>query len=81
MEEGAGVAAVAVPDAKKGERVLLLTETPLELGQLRERLIAAGTPALMVPAAVQQVDAIPRLGSGKTHYAALAALVAPDSAA
>lgn len=59
--------AVNLPDAKKGEKVVLLVETE-EASDLRDQLIKGGMPGLMVPAAVYNVDAVPVLGSGKTNF-------------
>jgi acyl-[acyl-carrier-protein]-phospholipid O-acyltransferase/long-chain-fatty-acid--[acyl-carrier-protein] ligase len=65
-------AVVAIPDARKGERLLLLTTQadasarPL-LGAARERGIAE----IMVPREVMVLDRLPLLGTGKTDYPAL----------
>jgi acyl-[acyl-carrier-protein]-phospholipid O-acyltransferase/long-chain-fatty-acid--[acyl-carrier-protein] ligase len=59
-------------DAAKGEAVVLFTTA---VGLSREQLLAAaksfGAPELAVPRAVQTVDEIPLLGSGKTDYVRL----------
>lgn len=62
------VAVTAVPDEKKGERLVVLhTATDKTPEELRRGLIAAGLPNLFIPAAecFVEVDAIPVLGSGK----------------
>jgi acyl-[acyl-carrier-protein]-phospholipid O-acyltransferase/long-chain-fatty-acid--[acyl-carrier-protein] ligase len=59
--------AVNMPDAKKGEKVILLVESE-EADSLRDQLITGGMPGLMVPAAVHAVEAVPVLGSGKTNF-------------
>ncbi len=60
---------VSLPDARKGEQIVLVTDKP---GADRERLLAharaQGFPELWVPRAVL-VAAIPVLGSGKIDYA------------
>ena len=65
-------AAVALPDSRKGERVVLLTS---RAGAHREELLAfarsRGVPELMVPKTVLWVEAIPTLGSGKADYPAV----------
>jgi acyl-[acyl-carrier-protein]-phospholipid O-acyltransferase/long-chain-fatty-acid--[acyl-carrier-protein] ligase len=81
LPDGPEVAAVAIPDARKGEKIVLLVEGQLELPELREKLLAADVPGLMIPAAVFPVKAIPRLGSGKTNYAELALLAAQTTGA
>jgi acyl-[acyl-carrier-protein]-phospholipid O-acyltransferase / long-chain-fatty-acid--[acyl-carrier-protein] ligase len=64
-------AVVALPDLRKGERLVLLTAQP---GAMREPLMrhakAKGASELMVPADVVIVDKIPMLGSGKPDYVA-----------
>jgi acyl-[acyl-carrier-protein]-phospholipid O-acyltransferase / long-chain-fatty-acid--[acyl-carrier-protein] ligase len=69
-------AAAAVPDARKGERIVLLTEQPdadrsALLAHARER----GATELMVPAEVRVVEAVPVLGSGKVDFAGVQRLV------
>lgn len=77
-------AAVTVPDARKGEQIILLTENP---DADRARLLAwaqsHGVPELAVPRKLLHIDAVPVLGTGKIDYvavreAALARLVRED---
>ena len=58
--------AVNVPDAKKGERIVLLYAANIDEETLRKMMLASDTLALMMPAEYVQVPAIPKLGSGKT---------------
>ncbi len=62
-------AAVAVPDKRRGERIVLVTTasdaSPEELRQFGKK---AGAAELMVPNDIIKVDEIPVLGSGKTDY-------------
>jgi len=75
------LAAAAIPDARKGEKVIVLvTDAELEK-TLREKMIAAGTPPLMIPGKVIKVDEIPKLGSGKTDFSALNKLASEQTAA
>ncbi len=62
------VVVVSVPDEKKGERLVALTTTELDAGVMREKLIAGGLNTLALPAHYAKVDAIPKLGSGKTDF-------------
>ncbi|WP_295884245.1 acyl-[ACP]--phospholipid O-acyltransferase [uncultured Thiohalocapsa sp.] len=62
--------AVALPDPKKGERVVLLLAADLDPDQVRTTLLEAGMEPLLLPAAVLAVKAVPKLGSGKTDFAA-----------
>jgi acyl-[acyl-carrier-protein]-phospholipid O-acyltransferase/long-chain-fatty-acid--[acyl-carrier-protein] ligase len=64
-------AVVALPDLRKGERLVLLTN---QSGAMREHLLrhakTKGASELMVPADVVIVDKLPMLGSGKPDYVA-----------
>jgi acyl-[acyl-carrier-protein]-phospholipid O-acyltransferase/long-chain-fatty-acid--[acyl-carrier-protein] ligase len=65
-------AVVAVPDARKGERLVLVTTQPgLQRNELAQHMRAKGATELSVPADILVVDAIPLLGSGKTDYVEL----------
>ena len=65
-------AVVAVPDAKKGEQLVMFTTgEAIDARRVTEALKAAGTPALMVPRNVIFVAELPLLGSGKTDYQTL----------
>jgi acyl-[acyl-carrier-protein]-phospholipid O-acyltransferase/long-chain-fatty-acid--[acyl-carrier-protein] ligase len=70
-------AAVAVPDPRKGERIVLVT-TAANASRSAFVTYAKGRGAseLMVPAEIIPVDAVPLLGSGKIDNVAVAALVA-----
>jgi acyl-[acyl-carrier-protein]-phospholipid O-acyltransferase/long-chain-fatty-acid--[acyl-carrier-protein] ligase len=65
-------AVVAVPDAKKGEQlVMFTTDAAIDTRKVAEALKPSGTPALMVPRNVIALAELPLLGSGKTDYQAL----------
>jgi len=68
------VAVTAIPDAQKGER-LVVVHTPLEKSrdQIRKELSAAGLPNLWIPSADSfvEVEEIPVLGTGKLDLVAL----------
>lgn len=66
-------AVVGVPDAAKGEALVLLSAVPLTTEQLREKLSAAGLPNLWAPRRIIPVSAVPLLASGKLDLAACAA--------
>jgi acyl-[acyl-carrier-protein]-phospholipid O-acyltransferase/long-chain-fatty-acid--[acyl-carrier-protein] ligase len=62
---------VALPDARKGEQLVLVTEKPnAERGALQETAKAQGFPELWVPRAILVTNSIPVLGNGKIDYAA-----------
>ncbi|MFT6889703.1 MAG: acyl-[acyl-carrier-protein]-phospholipid O-acyltransferase [Halioglobus sp.] len=67
-DDSAIVAAVAIPDTRKGEKIILLSEQKLDIDTVRKSLIAANVSSLLIPTAVYQVPEIPKLGSGKTNY-------------
>jgi acyl-[acyl-carrier-protein]-phospholipid O-acyltransferase / long-chain-fatty-acid--[acyl-carrier-protein] ligase len=59
------VAIVGVQDEAKGEALILLAATDVDLAQLRDKLREAGVPNLWIPKKICRVDAIPVLASGK----------------
>ncbi len=64
-------AVVSLPDANKGEQLVLLTENAQATrGALLERARADGIGELAVPRRLLVVRALPLLGSGKIDYAA-----------
>jgi acyl-[acyl-carrier-protein]-phospholipid O-acyltransferase/long-chain-fatty-acid--[acyl-carrier-protein] ligase len=65
------LAAVNIPDERKGEQILLLVAADLDAEALRRSLLAAGVNPLSIPAEVRRVGAIPKLGSGKTDFGAV----------
>ncbi len=73
---------VAVPDPRKGERLIMVTE---KAGANRSDFLAfarqQGATELMVPAEVRVVDRVPVLGSGKPDFVKVAKLVADPAAA
>jgi acyl-[acyl-carrier-protein]-phospholipid O-acyltransferase/long-chain-fatty-acid--[acyl-carrier-protein] ligase len=70
-------AVVALPDSRRGERLVLVSEAPQVT---RDALIDAahreGLPEIAIPRDVVQVATLPLLGSGKTDYAAVLRLAA-----
>ncbi len=70
------IAAVAAPDPKRGERVILATTHPgATRAEVQAWMKIKGASAVMVPDTVVVLEAIPLLGSGKTDYVALARLL------
>jgi len=60
---------VALPDARKGEQLILVTDKPdADRSQLLTYAQEQGFPELWVPRALMVVGNIPVLGSGKTDY-------------
>jgi acyl-[acyl-carrier-protein]-phospholipid O-acyltransferase/long-chain-fatty-acid--[acyl-carrier-protein] ligase len=66
---GATHAVVSVPDAKRGEQLVLVTDHgDPSRGALATAAREAGLPEIYVPRAIVRVDAIPILGTGKIDY-------------
>ena len=62
-------AVVAVPDARRGEQLVLVTShKDAQRSVLATAARTAGLPELFVPRAIATVDAVPLLGSGKIDY-------------
>ena len=59
------IAVTGIPDATKGEALVVLTTEAVTIEELRARLLDAGLPNLWVPKVIRRVGAIPMLGSGK----------------
>jgi acyl-[acyl-carrier-protein]-phospholipid O-acyltransferase/long-chain-fatty-acid--[acyl-carrier-protein] ligase len=68
-------AVVSIPDARKGEKLVLVTT---QADATREALLkqarASGATELSAPGLVMVVDRVPLLGTGKTDYVATTAL-------
>jgi acyl-[acyl-carrier-protein]-phospholipid O-acyltransferase / long-chain-fatty-acid--[acyl-carrier-protein] ligase len=70
---GVNHVAVSLPDPKKGEQIILVTEQPnADRTGLAAHAKAQGFPELWVPRGILVLEAIPVLGSGKIDYAATA---------
>jgi acyl-[acyl-carrier-protein]-phospholipid O-acyltransferase/long-chain-fatty-acid--[acyl-carrier-protein] ligase len=78
---GAALVVVALPDARKGERlVLITTDAAMKRDALIRHARARGAAELMVPAEVLLVSSLPLLGTGKPDYVAATALAKERSA-
>ena len=65
-------AVIAVPDPRKGERLILLTDRrEAEVDALLAHAKAVGAAELTVPRRIMTVPEIPVLGTGKTDYVAI----------
>ena len=74
-------AAISVPDARKGEQIILPTEKPdADRAALSEHASGEGMSELAVPRTVKSVDTIPVLGTGKIDYVAIAETAIADAA-
>ena len=65
-------AVVAVPDTRKGERLVLVTDrTDADVARLAAWAKDHGAPELAVPKRIVKVGELPVLGTGKTDYVAI----------
>jgi acyl-[acyl-carrier-protein]-phospholipid O-acyltransferase/long-chain-fatty-acid--[acyl-carrier-protein] ligase len=64
--DGPAVFVVGIPDATKGEALVMLTTREVTPEALRTKLGELGVPNLWVPKIVKRVEKIPMLGTGKT---------------
>ncbi|MDX2072867.1 MAG: AMP-binding protein [Alphaproteobacteria bacterium] len=65
-------AAMAVPEERKGEQVVLITEiTTLTRQQLASAAREHGFPEIALPKHIISVETVPRLGNGKIDYMSL----------
>ncbi|MET0272930.1 MAG: AMP-binding protein [Phenylobacterium sp.] len=69
-------AVIALPDPKKGERLVLVTDRQdAEIAPLLAHAQAIGAPELSVPRKIIRTPAVPVLGTGKTDYVAIQRMV------
>ena len=69
--------AANVPDSRKGERIVLVTQQKgASRGDFANFAKSKGASDLMVPAEVRTIAAVPLLGSGKVDFTAVKDLVA-----
>ncbi|MBP1967386.1 AMP-binding protein [Paenibacillus aceris] len=62
-------AAITVPDARKGERIVIYHNSASEqLQSLRESMKQKDVPAIYMPSELRYVEKLPLLGSGKVDY-------------
>lgn len=66
--EPAELIAVNLPDPVKGEKIILLTTQMLDKNTVRATLSESGMSSLANPVDIVVIDAIPKLGSGKTDF-------------
>ena len=68
LGENDQVAVVALPDAKKGEKLVLLLEGEMELDALKEQIKSLEMNPLFVPSEYYKVEELPKLGTGKADF-------------
>ncbi len=62
------ILATALPDGKKGEKVILLYSGDIEESALKSLMTDAKLQPLMIPAKLVKVETIPKLGPGKCDF-------------
>jgi len=68
ISEEEKIAVTAVPDAKKGEALILLFEGEREVEEVMSQIGTLGMNPLFVPSKAFRVDEIPVLGTGKSDF-------------
>ena len=68
LSEDEQIALTAIPDDKKGERLVLLFEGERDLEELKVAIKAIGMNPLFVPSSYFKVDVVPKLGTGKADF-------------
>ena len=75
-------AVVSVPDNRKGEKLVLVTDRKdADVARLAEWARSHGAPELAVPKKIMRVGEVPVLGTGKTDYVAIQQMAEVDKAA
>jgi len=62
------VSVSALPDEKKGEKLVLLLEGTMEVDDLKEQIKSLEMNPLFVPSEYFKVDELPKLGTGKADF-------------
>lgn len=68
LQDDSQIAITALPDAKKGEKLILLLEGEMALDTLKEEIKNIGLNPLFVPAQYFAVEELPKLGTGKADF-------------
>ncbi|NOR81250.1 MAG: AMP-binding protein, partial [Methyloprofundus sp.] len=68
LPEEVEILTTTIPDDKKGEKVVLLYAGEIDAATLKECISSSGLNSLMLPGLLIAVDAIPKLGSGKSDF-------------
>jgi acyl-[acyl-carrier-protein]-phospholipid O-acyltransferase/long-chain-fatty-acid--[acyl-carrier-protein] ligase len=75
-------AVVSIPDSRKGEKLVLVTDRKdADVSRLAEWARSHGAPELAVPKKIMRVVEVPVLGTGKTDYVRIQQLAEVDRAA
>jgi acyl-[acyl-carrier-protein]-phospholipid O-acyltransferase/long-chain-fatty-acid--[acyl-carrier-protein] ligase len=67
-QEDLELVAINLPDAKKGEKIIVLIAGIVDIESVKKGMLEAGCNPLIIPSHCVRVDEIPKLGSGKTDF-------------
>ncbi|MCQ2055701.1 MAG: MFS transporter [Fibrobacter sp.] len=73
--EGCDYVVTSIPDASKGEKIVLVYQGEKDANTVISELRSSGMPPLMIPSLAFQVDAVPKLGTGKADFTTAKKLV------
>ncbi len=68
LSENDQISVTAIPDIKKGERVVLMLEGEKDLDELKKEIRELNMNPLFIPSDYFKVDEIPKLGTGKADF-------------
>jgi acyl-[acyl-carrier-protein]-phospholipid O-acyltransferase/long-chain-fatty-acid--[acyl-carrier-protein] ligase len=68
LGENDQISVSALPDVKKGEKLVLLLEGDMEVDDLKEKIKSLEMNAFFVPSEYFKVDELPKLGTGKADF-------------
>ena len=71
INEDSRLALAAVPDSKKGEKIVALLEGEIDIDEFKAKIKELNLNPLFIPSLYFKVEDIPKLGSGKTDLKAL----------
>ena len=68
IDENSQISLTAIPDEKRGEKLVLLVEGKIDLDDLKTKIKELGLTPLFVPSLYFKVENLPKLGSGKADF-------------
>ena len=68
LGENDQVSIAALPDEKKGEKLVLLLEGEMEVETLKEQIKTLEMNPLFLPSEYYKVEELPKLGTGKADF-------------
>ncbi len=68
--QGCDYVVTTVPDAAKGEKIVLLYQGAKDASTVISELRASGMPPLMIPSLAFCIESVPKLGTGKADFTA-----------